>query len=211
MLSLSKKEIADKLDAFVWNYKVGDNIAYNFQQLYFFYHKKEIEKSEEKKKLYNKHLSITIVSIIEGIFYDLITRLDGATNHFPDSITASKEAQIKAHLDKDKQWFMTRLGRRKRVKNYKLGEIRDFLKRYLLLGSQTNPIYSDLEEAIFLRNRIHIFNWFGNFERDEQDVFSDTRLVKLEKLLVKVINGMFIIYPRPTPCNQAQNWLDLMN
>ena len=72
-----------------------------------------------------------------------------------------------------------------------------FLKKYKLLGDEKYPIYDDLEKVVFLRNRIHIFNYHNNFEEDERFVFSEERLRGVEKNLEDILGIMSSLYKRP--------------
>lgn len=208
MIKLTKEEVAVLLNKFVWGYKVGDNISYNFKQLFYLYEQRESKTKIEEKNLYNKHISITIVSIIEAVLYDFIVRLSEATNHFPTSLSEEEKNNIKRDIDKDKITIKSGKYEYKRVKNYSNKELKAILEKHSLLGNKSTSIYKEFEEACFLRNRIHIFNWFGNFEPDEEFVFSDDRLKKIEDLLVKIITYLSNNYSRPTDSNQTNFWLD---
>jgi hypothetical protein len=215
MIQLDQKQIAEKLAKFVWNFKVGDNIAHNFKTLYFLYKKKE-ESSDDQKYLLNKPIIITMVSIIEGIFYDLVCRLDMSTNHFPESIDQDKREKIKRKIEREKEWF-TRKDfltdkdeKYKRIKNYKISELIKMFSECELLGDKEHLIYKHLEEASYLRNRIHIFNWFGNFEIDEDKVFNESRLGKIESLLVEILSIMEVRYKRPFQSGQDDVWYSKM-
>jgi hypothetical protein len=215
MLILNQKQISEKLAKFVWDFKVGDNIAHNFKTLYFLYKKKE-ESLDDQKYLLNKPIIITIVSIIEGVFYDLVCRLDMATNHFPESIGQEKREKIKRKIEREKEWFtrkdfLTNKDEKyKRIKNYKISELIRIFSEYELLGEKDNIIYKHLEGASYLRNRIHIFNWFGNFEIDEDKVFNESRLGKIETLLIEILNIMEEKYDRPFQSGQDDVWYSKM-
>lgn len=196
MLFISnRKTISEKVFTFIWSFKVGDNIVYNFQILSLLYKKKEQDSAD--KDLYNKPIIIFIVSIIEAIFFDLMFRLSQSTNHFPEHIPSKAREEIKEHIEKEK-------GKQKRadgtiyqrVKNYQMATLVGFLKKYELLGDEKCPIYDDLKEAIFLRNRIHIFNYHNNFEEDERSVFSEDRLQSVEKILEDILEIMCSLYKR---------------
>lgn len=201
MFSLTRREIAGRMAKFIWNFKVGDNIVFNFIILFTLY--KQRESLEEKNKyILNKPIAVIIVSIIEAIFYDLICRLGEATSHFPDSIAQHQRVLIKNKIDKEKQWFdykdnSGKIKKYKRIKNYSLKEIINFLEQYELFGDKGSSIYSHLRNAFCLRNRIHIFNWFGNYERDEFTVFNESRIKKLEDLLTEIFDVMVKKYLRP--------------
>jgi hypothetical protein len=214
-VNLSQEQIAQKMAKFIWSYKVGDNIAHNFQILFFLYQKKD-ESEDEQKPLLNKPIIVTLVSLIEGIFYDFVCRLDGATNHFPETIKPKTRDLIKQRIENDKQWFSRKdfskgeVSRYKRIKNYKLSELIAIFSEFELLGEKENTIYKHLEGMSYLRNRIHIFNWFGNFEIDEERVFSEIRLKKSEEVLGEILQVMEEKYARPFESGQDEYWYSKM-
>lgn len=215
MISLSQKQISEKLAKFVWSFKVGDNIAHNLKTLYFLYKKKD-ESLDDQKYLLNKPIIISIVSIIEGVFYDMVCRLDVSTKHFPESIDKEKREKINRKIEREKEWFIRKdfltdkNERYKRIKNYSMSELIRMFSEYELLGEKGGVVYKHLEEASYLRNRIHIFNWFGNFETDEDKVFNEGRLEKVESLLVEILNIMEEKYERPFQSGQDDVWYSKM-
>ncbi|MEI6490679.1 MAG: hypothetical protein WCO16_02860, partial [bacterium] len=84
-----------------------------------------------------------------------------------------------------------------RIRNYSLSQIFKILQKFELLEQKDSPIYQTLEKVTHFRNRIHIYNWFDNFEINEKDVFTEKRLDELEKVLVYVISVMEVKYARP--------------
>jgi len=200
MISLTQKEIEDKINRFNWNFKVGDNIKYNLDEIFYLYKIKEEFCSNTKEKSFlNKHISITIVAIIEVIFHDFIVRLSEATNHFPAIIDDKKRNEIKKYINGGKIHFHSkRIGiKLLRIRNYSLSQIFKILQKFELLEQKDSPIYQTLEKVTHFRNRIHIYNWFDNFEINEKDVFTEKRLDELEKVLVYVISVMEVKYARP--------------
>lgn len=201
MLLLTQKEIEQKLDIFIWSFKVGDNILHNYEGILFLYTLKATFNQENsdhavKRRFLNKHISITIVSIIEAILYDFVTRLDSATNQFPKSIPLHKEREIKRYILSQKVPFKTAIGEHLRVKNYPFTQLLNLIKKFELLGDGNSTIYSALEKIGYFRNRIHIYNWFDNFEKDEKNVFTDKRLLALEDLFLYVLDHMSSNYSR---------------
>jgi len=199
MLSLGQKEIETKLDTFNWNFKVGDNIKHNLEEVFFLYKIKQDSCSSTKEKQFlNKHISMTLVGIIEAILYDFVVRLDNATNQFPLIIDDKKRKDIKKYISEQKvPYELKKLGvKMLKVKNYSLTQILKLLQKFELLEAKNSPIYNTLEQATYFRNRIHIYNWFNNFEIDEKYVFTDKRLEILEKLFVYVLTTMEAKYSR---------------
>lgn len=200
MLLLTQKEIELKLDRFNWNFKVGDNIKHNLEEVFYLYKVRDRFCSNSlERQFLNKHISITLVAIIEVIFHDFIVRLSEATNHFPLIIDDRKRNEIKKDISNQKVSVKSKItgGKNMRIKNYSLTEILRILQKYELLEQKDSPVYKNLEKATQFRNRIHIYNWHNNFEIDEKDVFTEKRLRILEKILVYVITTMEAKYARP--------------
>ncbi len=207
MLPFTENEFKKQLETFIWSFKVGDNILRNFEEAVFLYSLKENFNEQnsadaDKRRFLNKHISITLVAIIEAVLHDFVVRLYGATNHFPITISNTKRKEIKEYISRQSiscngQDFEGKRFKYLRVKNYSLTQLLDFLKRFELLGQESNPIYMSLEKAVHFRNRIHIYNWHNNFERDEKYVFTDKRLSILESLLAYIVDVMQSKYNRP--------------
>lgn len=199
MLSLSIENIADKLSVFNWKFSVGNNILHNIEGVFFLYSIKNKSKSIIENNFINKQISITLVSVIEAILYDFIVRLSEATNHFPQIIDESKRQSIKKYLAKQKVIYTPASLKNvtySKVKNYSLLEIIQIIQRFELLGVKTNPIYKTLVAATYFRNRIHICNWWENFEINEAHVFTDKRLLVLEKTFTYILDVMSQEYSR---------------
>lgn len=200
MLSLDQKEIGVKIDTFNWNFKVGDNIRHNLEEVFYLYKLKNENCSNTKEKQFlNKHISITLVGIIEAILYDFVVRLNDATNHFPLIIDNKKRFDIKKYISEQKVLYEYKKTKMKmlRVKNYSLSQILKLLHKFELLEPKNSPVYNTLEQATYFRNRIHIYNWFNNFEIDEKYVFTDKRIEILEKLVIYILTTMEAKYSRP--------------
>ncbi|MFA6463619.1 MAG: hypothetical protein WCV55_01280 [Candidatus Paceibacterota bacterium] len=200
MFTCTQKEIEEKIDKFNWTFKVGDNIKHNLEEVFFFYKiKKENCSSVKEVRFLNKHISITLVAIIEAILNDFIVMLGQATNHFPKIIDSKKKDEIKKYISKEKVLYTSKVLDRKylRIKNYSFSQILKLLKKFELLENKESLIYSSLEGAAEFRNRIHIYNWYFNFETDEAYVFTGKRLEVLEELFISVLSIMEEKYSRP--------------
>lgn len=199
MLSLSQEDIIVKIDAVNWEYKVGDNIKHNLDSVFYLYKVKAGCSNKKEHLILNKYIFITLSSIIEALLYDFVVRLCYANSHFPSSIDYDKKMKIKKHitaqriLHKDKNSLTDNY----RVKNYSFIEVVRLLKKFELLEHKDSRVYNLLEDAIHLRNRLHIYNWFQNYEIDEEDVFTNKRLDAIEKLFEYILNKMKSKYSRP--------------
>lgn len=198
MLSITKSEIENSLDKFIWNYKVGDNIKHNLEEVFYLYNVKKTCSTTTEHRFLNKHISITLVAIIEAVLYDFIVRLNDATNQFPKSIDYDKRKNIKKYITAQKVFRKLKDSTKTihRVRNYSLTQIINLLQEFELLGGKEDQIYYLLNRAIQFRNRLHIYNWFDNFEKDEEYVFTLKRLEILERLTIKVLIIMKDLYTR---------------
>lgn len=199
MLSLNQNEIEAKIDTFNWNFKVGDNINHNLEEVFYLCRVKiEHCSNINESRFLNKHISMTLISIIEAILYDFVVRLNDATNQFPIIINITKREAIKKYILEQRVPYELKKSKIKilKVKNYSLLQILKLLQKFELLEKEDSLIYKQLEGAIHFRNRVHIYNWFDNFEIDERYVFTDKRLEILERLFIYIIVTMESKYSR---------------
>ena len=189
-LDLSNLEkINDQLFDFIWTFKVGDNIMYNFKvlrELYF-------AKDNSNTTALNKPITITIVSIIEAILVDFIRRLGEATRHQPSNISPDKLRKIQSRIRKES----LKDGERYKRRLYNYSKIIKRFKKYELFGPKDDEIYEHLTKFGQMRNRVHIENYYENFEEDEGKVFTDIRLETLETILFQLWEKMVSDYKRP--------------
>ncbi|HLW01266.1 MAG TPA: hypothetical protein VKT82_21605 [Ktedonobacterales bacterium] len=208
MLRYSKQQISAMMSRFIWNYSVGDNIAYNFKVLFALY---EDKSRSAVKNIYNKPLIILIVSIIECLMYDFVVRLEQATNQWPQSIPPSKRELIKARLSSEKVKkqveYLDQQMTIQTVRNYSMDQLIKLFKEFELFGPKDHEIYPRFVDATRLRNRVHIFNWFNNFERKERDTYSEQRLEGVEQLLDGLLEYMSETYYRPDSQPGDTFWL----
>jgi hypothetical protein len=220
MFAYNKKEVSIFLSEFIWNFKLGDNIAYNFKILFLLYKNKD-NSNKEEKKLYNKLVCVILVSIIEAILVDLLKRIDHATTDIPICLLDEHINSIKQNISKDKKIkeikdAITGAAYRYNVmKKYDFNEIVKYCRKYNLLFSENEKIYDYFDKFAWLRNRIHIENYYSNFEEDEANVFTESRLVIMEKAAEYVLRVMADNYSRNlSPLQKqmnARNWFESMN
>ena len=176
---------------FVWSFKIGDNIVFNLRVLNKLYKNRDND-SLKYSALYNKPISILIVSVIEAVMIDLIGRIDEARNDLP-KIDEDVIRKIKSLIQKYKKKEKVKddlsgeivLGTRR--KNYQMRDTIEIFKDFSLLEPLDDSIYSSLGAISRFRNRVHILNYFDNFETDESEVFTDKRVLMLEKILNDII------------------------
>ncbi|MGI0134392.1 MAG: hypothetical protein ACREBW_05490 [Candidatus Micrarchaeaceae archaeon] len=190
--------VNEALFKFVWNFKHGDNIIYNFTVLQALY---AAQANTRQGSIFNKPITILLVSIIEGVLIDFLTRIDQATTHLPANVSRETLDKIKLEIESKKrpEKISDILGEHivVRRKMYQFGEIIKILQKYELFGNKYDQIYKDLVQFGHLRNRVHIENYYRNFEDRETFVFTDVRRCELEGVLTLLWTKMTNDYIRP--------------
>jgi len=192
------QQINDELFSFIWNFLHGDNIMYNFKILQALYAARAKSVTE---RLFNKPITIQIVSIIEAILIDFLTRIDEATHHLPKGVDKETLNQIKADIKKDKKPHKIEDESGERIymirKMYHFKQIVKILKKYELFGPANDNIYDLLSDFADMRNRVHIENYYRNLEEREARVFTNRRLSALEEILYGLWQKMTTDFKRP--------------
>ena len=194
-ISSSKEELGEYKDSFIWTFKIGDNVLYNLGLVFQLVN----DHNSLEGRNYSKPISILCVSIIEAILVDFLERLDSATRHFPSKLD-SKRTEIKNQLDGEKNDFETtyegKVYKYKRLKNFGYKELIEFYEQYKILGPKLDT-YARLQDLGRFRNRVHIRNYFGNFERNEYRTFSERRTQESIDYMVATFKYLNDKYPRP--------------
>lgn len=183
------------LHSFNWTFKISDNILYNLDISF-----QLIDHHNNSNGCnYAKPISISCVSIIEAIFVDFLERLDSATHDFPVKLD-SKRILIKNALNEEKKEIQTtyegKVYKYKRLRNFGYEELIEFYEKFKILGSASDT-YKSLQNLGRFRNRIHIRNYFENFERDESRTFSEDRTQQTIDYMVSTFKYFAKNYPRP--------------
>ena len=162
---------------FMWSFKKGDNIVYNYEMLWELYSAKHAVSEKYKKRLYNKPITLIIASIIECILDDFVIRIIGHVNDIVPN--------------------MTRL----QIDNFKTTK-RDRFEHYIAAAQKHNLFDANdyfYDELTFLknsRNRFHIQNSRGYAPADEANLFTEVSLVRAERVFEFVIRKMMTKYYR---------------
>ena len=188
-----------ELFEFVWDFKHGDNIVYNFEVLRSLYNARD---NDPQPNLLNKPITISIVSIVEAILVDFLARIDQATSHLPAGIDIQTLTDIKSEIEKQKKPVKLDdeiLGEQIYLKRkmYHFNEIVGIFKKYEVFGGKDDDIYEQLSTFGAIRNRVHIENYHRNFEERENLVFTSKRLEALEEVLRSLWLKMKVDYRRP--------------
>ena len=160
---------------FIFEFKAGDNICYNFEILKQLYEAKS-KLPKNKKALFNKPIIIIIVSIIEAIFKDFYERIR-STNELIDILSSDT---LKYFESKDLRTFESL--------------IIAFKKHNIL---DVEPFFYDyLDFLRKVRNRVHIKLNKGDLAPDDRNVFNERILEKSEIICETVITKMDMSYCR---------------
>lgn len=174
-------KVEKQLFTFIWNYKRGDNIIYNFEILATLYRSSS---KLPKPGIFNKPITITIVSILEAILNDFLDRLFEATKHLPKNIPLETLRKVKAEMRRAKRPAKTKGGRLYyRRKMYRFTEIVSILERQKLFGAKGAEIYALLKLSGNMRDCVQLKNYCATLEEDEHEVFNSERLCSLERVL----------------------------
>jgi hypothetical protein len=163
---------------FIWDFKTGDNISFNLkivEMLYAHY----AAADDGEKQLLRKLIIVELVSITEAMLYDFHERVQGSIREGVDGLATSVIDYI----------------RRKTLEEFEKCIVS--ARKHNLLGTRSQAIYNRLDELRRLRNRVHIQNSKGDFERDDSAAFSESRKELAERVLEKVVRALSEKYPRP--------------
>jgi hypothetical protein len=196
-ISRTKDQIKADLDCFIWDFKIGDNILYNLNALFNL-----ADDYNNSGKDYKKPISVTVVSIIEAIMVDFLYRLDRGTTHFPTSLRHI-EKSIKNQLNEEtiKSKFVGPDGQEHcylTLKNFNFSSMIEVYEKLKLFGDN-RKVYESLLRLSYFRNRIHINNYFNNFEKNENVTFSENRVQKTIVIMLWIIDYFKKEYSRPWP------------
>lgn len=167
---------------FVYEFKAGDNIAYNFEILRFLYECQQKASSTGKTLLY-KPIIIIIVSIIEALFCDLYDRINEIPSDFPDLDTGYFKTKDLKDFDKLITGF--------RIKN---------------VLAQPNKFYGYLDFLRKVRNRVHIKLTKDDLEPDDKTVFTEKRMIDAEKICEITLIQMNQFYLRDRQFHHVSNF-----
>ncbi len=203
ILNKTKKELKDQLGTFAWDFKIVDNIQYNLDilfQLVIDHNTSPLGEWNIPIRDFKKPISLLSISIIEAIMVDFLYRLYEGTVHFPVNLR-TKEDEIKNRLGietkkskyidlEDREHWIARL------KNFNFISMIDIYDELRLLG-EIQKNYESLKTMAHYRNRIHMKNYFNNFEKDESRTFSKERTQKSLHAMEWFFSYFERTYPRP--------------
>lgn len=167
-------------NTFIWNFKKGDNIIYNFQILWALYEAKFYYKGD--KCLFNKPITITIISIIECILEDFVRRIQRRVSDALPNISDAIADDFK---------YKRISGTLAIKKLEKFNHYITMSEKYEIFGTK-KIFYQVLHSLRDIRNKVHI----QDSDEDEDRFFTNKNLGLSEKVLEHIIKIMIVKYPR---------------
>lgn len=174
---MPKKSFDDFTNIFFWDFKRMDNVNYNFSIVEILYKDRKINGDN---RLYNKPITVILVSIIECILYDFVQRV---TQHSREAIPNMEEAIIDDTRAKELDMLEPLIAHTKKCN--------------LLRAGQDDNIYDDLDLLRKVRNRVHIQNTSKQLDKNEYGVYTDENRKLAEGCLIRVCEVLCHVYPRP--------------
>ena len=180
-------------NTFMWSFKKGDNIIYNYRIVWELYAAKRSLVSDKSESILNKPIIVILTAIIECILDDFVHRTKGATQEGVQNITN------------------TQLDDFKTKKRDKLEQYIQAAKMHNIFNSVDDQVYKNLDAMRQMRNRVHIQNNKQVLEVDENIVYTEHRLKMSEKVFEFVINAMILRFyrwgtPNVTPDTMPYPW-----
>jgi hypothetical protein len=162
-------------NTFMWSFKKGDNIIYNFQILDALYESRK--NIVGKSQLFNKPIILILVSIIECMIEDFTKRAKQRTHDPLPNLTNSQLLDYK-------------------TKKYdKLEHFISVAKKHNLFD-RDNSFYDGLDKLRVIRNRFHIQANNDKLEADENKVFTNNTVLVAQRILEIIIEKMMTKFPR---------------
>lgn len=182
-----RNDLAKIVFSFIWSYKNGDNVLYNFDILNILY-KSQVSSDVGYRQCFNKPITLIISAIIECILSDFIHRIKGHRREKIPNLSIKQIADF-----------------RYKVKDSGLVERQYKEFNHFIQAIEKNKIFGD-DKIIYkaldflrkVRNRIHIQNNTANdLPLDENLVFTSSNLKLAENLLNIIMDKMLNNYYRP--------------
>lgn len=171
---------------FIWEFKKGDNIVYNFDILEELYRGRSLSKNPD---LFIKPIVITIASIVECILDDFVNRIQQRVSDPLPNITPAVIADFK----------YKKKGQTLEIKKLeKFNHYIDIARKHNIFN-RPGAFYKILDLLREVRNRVHIQNKSNSLEKDEVNVYTKKTLEFAERVLEIIIIEMMVKYPRSVP------------
>lgn len=180
-------------DTFMWSFKKGDNIEYNYEIVWSMYEARDHAKNTSSRSMFNKLMILELTSIIECILEDFSKRTQQSTRDPLPNITPSQLLDFKTK------------------KRDKLEHYISMARKHNIFNSQNNRIYEDLDLLRKMRNRVHIQNSKNELPINESELFTKENLELSQKVFEFVIGRMMTRFyrwgaPKHTPSEMIYPW-----
>ncbi len=153
---------------FIGDYKLGDNIAYNFKILQALYNAQAQLSNDHERCLLNKPITVILISIIEALLHDFFFRIKSHTSENSINLPKSVLDEIRTK------------------KHNKFNHYIDAITKYgtsFDSKAKIKKFHAGLTKLQQLRNRVHIQNTRKQLEKDEVKAFTAEKKVLAEKYL----------------------------
>lgn len=172
------RTFSDYTNVFFWNFKREDNTNYNFEILITLCKAKAVNKYPLH---FIKPIIVLVVSIIECILYDFARRVTEHSNELIPNLDQNVVNSTRSKPLDDLEALIAYVK-----------------KNNLLRVSEGDSLYDDLDYLRKIRNRIHIQNRYGQLNKDEVNVWTDSNLHLACRALERVCEVLSHVYPRPS-------------
>lgn len=163
---------------FIGNFKLGDNICFNLKILTVLYDYRATANAQ-KRLLLRKPIILLNISIVEAVLHDLHGRIRTFTVEGVANLSDSVISYVRGKTIDELEKYIASA------------------KRHDLFDQDDESFYETLDDLRKLRNRVHIQNTKKHFEPNDQDAFSEGRLILSEQALELVMLAMARKFPRP--------------
>ena len=178
-------DISKIIFSFIWSFKKGDNILYNFSILDEVYSARQ---KSIRKHLYAKPIILIIAAIVECVLEDFTQRIQQHSDE-KIPILSNKVIEDFKYIDRGSYLEVKELK--------KFNHFIDHAKKHKIFGVLPET-YNAMDLVRKLRNRLHIQNSEGDtLDRNESMIFTELNLRNSQDLLKLVLMKMTQTYPRP--------------
>jgi hypothetical protein len=173
--------------SFIGNFRLGDNINYNFDTLELLYRHYN-NSTEAERRLLRKPIILILVSITEALLHDFHKRIQTFTSEGVENVANAISEYVR--------------GRR-------LDELEKLIasaRKHDFFDLAETEFYDRMDELRRLRNRVHIQNTKNDFEPLDCNAFNESRKDLAERVLEQTLRTMLAKYDRGPQFNFVRNF-----
>jgi hypothetical protein len=152
---------------FIGDFKLGDNIVFNLSILKTLYAYRAVGIPAQRRYL-QKPITLLNISVIEALLYDFHSRIRNNTREGIALPQKMLDAIRGKQLDEFEKYIAS-------AKKNDFFDLKDTV------------FYDKLDDLRKLRNRVHIQNTKNHFEKDDNQAFSEDRMILSEQALEEFI------------------------